>query len=104
MEYTGHPQAFNEGLKMIRRGGRYVVVGQLGSGMMMFQPSLIVTKQVSIFIGRAKAYWKALDFIASHRNYIPFERMISNRYSLDEVNLAIERMKNFEEIKPVIVP
>ena len=107
MEFTGHPQAFNEGLDLIRRGGRYVVVGQLGSGATTFKPSLIVTKQLRIvgsISGRAKGYWKALDFIASHRDAIPFERMISSRYSLDEVNVAMERMKNFEEIKPVIVP
>jgi Zn-dependent alcohol dehydrogenase len=28
--------------------------------------------------------------------------MISGRYKLDDVNLALTRMKNFEEIKPVI--
>src|SRR3954471_3036090 len=28
LEFTGHPQAFNEGLDLIRRGGRYVIVGQ----------------------------------------------------------------------------
>jgi D-arabinose 1-dehydrogenase-like Zn-dependent alcohol dehydrogenase len=105
MEFTGHPQAFNEGLDLIRRGGRYVVVGQLGSGSTTFKPSLIVSKQLRILgslSGRAKAYWKALEFIADHRQAIPFERMISNHYTLDQVNLAMERMKHFEEIKPVI--
>jgi len=104
MEFTGHPQAFNEGLDLIRRGGRYVVVGQLGSGTTTFRPSLIVTKQLRILgsiSGRAKSYWKALEFIAAHRE-IPFELMVSNRYPLDEINRALERMKNFEEIKPVI--
>jgi D-arabinose 1-dehydrogenase-like Zn-dependent alcohol dehydrogenase len=107
MEFTGHPRAFNEGLELIRRGGRYVVVGQLGSGTTTIQPSLIVSKQLRILgslSGRAKAYWKALDFIAVHRSDIPFERMISNHYPLDEVNTAMERMKSYEEIKPVIQP
>jgi D-arabinose 1-dehydrogenase-like Zn-dependent alcohol dehydrogenase len=107
MEFTGHPQAFNEGLDLIRRGGRYVVVGQLGSGTTAIKPSLIVSKQLRILgslSGRAKAYWKALDFIAAHRVDIPFERMISNRYTLDEVNIAMQRMKNYEEVKPVIAP
>ncbi len=105
MEFTGHPQAFNEGLDLIRRGGQYVVVGQLGSGTATIRPSLIVTKQLRILgslSGRAKAYWKALDFIAAHKDAIPFERMISNRYPLHDVNLAMERMKSYEEIKPVI--
>jgi threonine dehydrogenase-like Zn-dependent dehydrogenase len=39
MEFTGHPQAFNEGLDLIRRGGRYVVVGQ-NSAAERRQPNL----------------------------------------------------------------
>jgi threonine dehydrogenase-like Zn-dependent dehydrogenase len=107
MEFTGHPQAFNEGLDLIRRGGRYVVVGQLGSGTTTFRPSLIVSKQLRILgslSGRAKAYWKALEFLSTHKTSIPFERMVSSRYSLAEVNTAMERMRNYEEIKPVIEP
>jgi D-arabinose 1-dehydrogenase-like Zn-dependent alcohol dehydrogenase len=105
MEFTGHPAAFNEGLDLIRRGGRYVVVGQLGTGTATFRPALIVTKQLRILgslSGRAKAYWKALDFISTHRSTLPFERMISNRYPLDQVNTALARMQRYEEIKPVI--
>ena len=105
MEFTGHPNAFNEGLDLIRRGGRYVVVGQLGSGTTAFRPSLIVSKQLRIvgsLSGRAKAYWKALDFLSKHKDNIPFDRMISNHYPLAEVNTAMERMRRYEEIKPVI--
>ena len=107
MEFTGNPGAFNEGLDLIRRGGRYVVVGQLGSGTTTFQPSLIVAKQLRILgslSGRAKAYWKALDFLSKHKHAIPFDRMLSKHYSLAEVNTAMERMRKFEEIKPVIEP
>lgn len=107
MEFTGQPAAFTEGLELIRRGGRYVVVGQLGSGTTTIKPSLIVSKQLRILgslSGRAKAYWKALAFLSKHQHRIPFEHMISNRYSLDDVNTAIERMKRYEEIKPVIRP
>ena len=107
MEFTGHPSAFNEGLDLIRRGGSYVVVGQLGSGTTSIKPSVIVSKQLRILgslSGRAKAYWKALDFIAAHQTEIPFARMISNRYLLHQVNIAMERMKSYQEIKPVIEP
>jgi D-arabinose 1-dehydrogenase-like Zn-dependent alcohol dehydrogenase len=107
MEFTGYPNAFNEGLDLIRRGGRYVVVGQLGSGTTTIKPSLIVSKQLRILgslSGRAKAYWKALEFVSAHQQRFPFDRMISNHYSLDEVNVALLRMKNYEEIKPMIEP
>ena len=105
MEFTGHPDAFGEGLDLARRGARYVVVGQLGQGTTTIKPSLIVAKNLRVlgsFSGQAKAYWKALDFVSKHVGNIPFERMISNRYTLEDVNLALTRMKNFEEIKPII--
>jgi D-arabinose 1-dehydrogenase-like Zn-dependent alcohol dehydrogenase len=107
MEFTGHPDAFSEGLELVRRGGRYVVVGQLGSGTTTIKPALIVTRQLRILgalSGRAKAYWKALAFLSAHQRDIPFERMISNTYSLDDVNTAIQRMKDYQEIKPIIRP
>jgi len=107
MEFTGHPDAFSEGLELLRRGGRYVVVGQLGSGMTTFKPALIVTKQLRILgamSGRAKAYWKALAFLSAHQKAIPFARMLSNVYSLGDVNTAIERMRTYDEIKPIIRP
>ena len=102
-----HPSALNEGLDFIRRGGRYVIVGQLGSGTTTIKPSLIVSKQLRILgslSGRAKAYWKALEFVSTHQQHFPFDRMISTHYSLDEVNVALLRMKNYEEIKPMIEP
>lgn len=105
MEFTGHPQAFAEGLDLARRGARYVVVGQLGQGETTIKPSLIVSKNLRVlgsFSGQAKAYWKALDFVSKHVKDIPFGRMVTNRYKLDDVDLALTRMKSFQEIKPVI--
>jgi D-arabinose 1-dehydrogenase-like Zn-dependent alcohol dehydrogenase len=106
MEFTGHPAAFVEGTDLARRGGSYVVVGQLGQGEVSIKPSVVVAKQLRIlgsFSGQAKAYWKALEFVSLHGKHIPFERMISGRYKLDEVNTALGRMKKLEEIKPVIM-
>jgi len=105
VEFTGHPDAFGEGMDIARRGARYVVVGQLGQGTTTIKPSVIVSKNLRVlgsFSGQAKAYWKALDFLSAHADDIPFSRMISNRYKLDEVNVAMGRMKALEEIKPVI--
>jgi len=105
VEFTGHPDAFGEGMDIARRGARYVVVGQLGQGTTTIKPSVIVSKNLRVlgsFSGQAKAYWKALDFLSAHADDIPFNRMISNRYKLDEVNVAMGRMKALEEIKPVI--
>ncbi|WDR03495.1 zinc-binding dehydrogenase [Devosia algicola] len=45
MEFTGHPAALNEGLDMARRGGRYLVVGQLGEGETSLQTLNIGKKE-----------------------------------------------------------
>ncbi|WP_458095193.1 zinc-binding dehydrogenase [Roseomonas sp. WA12] len=106
MEFTGHPDAFGEGIDLVRKGGRYVTVGQLGAGTTTFSPSTIVKKNIRIigsFSGDAKSYWKALQFASAHIDRIPFERMITGRYTLDEVNTALDRMHRMEEIKPLIV-
>lgn len=106
MEFTGVPAAFNEGLQLARKGARYLVVGQLGEGRTEMQPSMIVKKNITVigsFSGDARSYSLALDFISRHQRTFPFERMITGRYTLDEVNVAMERMKNFQEIKPVIL-
>jgi threonine dehydrogenase-like Zn-dependent dehydrogenase len=106
LEFTGVPAAFVEGLHLARRGARYLVVGQLGEGKTEFQPSLIVKKNITVigsFSGDARSYSLALDFISRHVADFPFEKMITGRYKLDEVNMALERMKNMQEIKPVIL-
>jgi threonine dehydrogenase-like Zn-dependent dehydrogenase len=105
MEFTGVPAAFGEGLQLARRGARYLVVGQLGEGRTEIQPSMIVKKNINVigsFSGDARSYSLALQFIERHQKRFPFEKMITGRYRLNDVNLAMERMKNYLEIKPVI--
>lgn len=106
LEFTGVPSAFVEGLHLARKGARYLIVGQLGEGKTEFQPSLIVKKNITVigsFSGDARSYALALDFISTHLNDFHFEKMITGRYKLDDVNIALERMKNMQEIKPVII-
>ena len=106
-EFSGHPSAFAEGLELVRKGGRYMVVGQLGSGSVQFQPSMITKKNLTVlgsFSGDISHYWKSLQYVYEYQNRLPFERLISNEYALDDINLALQRMQAFEEIKPVLYP
>ncbi|OZI37393.1 alcohol dehydrogenase [Bordetella genomosp. 10] len=105
MEFTGVPAAFAEGLALARKGGRYLVVGQLGEASTTVAPSMIVKKNLQVFgsfSGDARSYSLALQFLEKHQHDFPFHEMITGRYTLDQVNVAMQRMKNFEEVKPVI--
>ena len=66
---------------------------------------MIVKKNINVigsFSGDARSYSLALQFIEKHQKQFPFEKMITGRYKLEDVNLAMERRTGYQEIKPVI--
>ena len=105
IEVSGARTAFLEGFQMLRRGGRYLVIGQLHGETVPFQPSDIVRKHAHI-IGTASAavqhYHRALQFLSHNAERFDWMAMISNRYPLERINEAIVGMQRWEEIKPVI--
>jgi L-iditol 2-dehydrogenase len=106
-ELSGAPYAFAEGLDFLRPGGRYAVVGQLGGPLTPVQAALIVRKQATIFgvqsadIGQ---FWKALEFVRRTGDRLDFEAMLTTRYPLAKINEAIQSMRAFREIKPLVLP
>lgn len=107
MEWSGGRTAFSEGLDMVRRGGRYVVGGQVGPHQVEFQPSVIMKNHLSV-IGSASAdeshYWKALDFLSKAQDDFEWDRMMTGRFGLGQVTAAYRGMQDLSEIKPVIDP
>lgn len=106
-DFSGHPSAFAQGLDLVRSGGRYMVAGQTSKASASFLPSAITLKNVHIqgsLSADISHYHKALSFISQHQRRLPFERMITNRYGLGQVNEAIEQMSKGAEIKPLILP
>ena len=105
IEVSGAKPAFLEGFEMLRRGGRYLVIGQLHGETVPFRPSDIVRKNARI-IGTASAavqhYHRALQFLQHNRERFDWMEMISNHYPLERINEAIDRMRTWEEIKPAI--
>jgi threonine dehydrogenase-like Zn-dependent dehydrogenase len=106
IEASGGTTAFPEGVAMIRRGGRYVIIGQLGAQEVSFAPRFFVEKQLTVMgvlSGATAHYYKALQFLQLNRDRFHFEDMLSNRYRLDQINEAMAAMHAFREIKPVVI-
>lgn len=104
-ELSGNPHAFVEGLELTTRGGRYMVVGQLGKGTVEVQPAMITAKNLSVlgsFSGGVLDYWDALRFFERFAGHFPFEKLITGTYELDTINDALSAMKAEREIKPLI--
>jgi threonine dehydrogenase-like Zn-dependent dehydrogenase len=105
IEVSGNAAAFVEGMDLLARGGRYLVIGTIGNTPVSFAPGQIVFKQARI-IGTQSAgvghYYRALQFLAQTRERFSWQDMISNVYPLDEINIALERMRSYEDIKAAI--
>jgi threonine dehydrogenase-like Zn-dependent dehydrogenase len=105
IELSGARTAFPEGFDMLRRGGRFIVVGQLHPDAVEFRPRDIILKRATV-IGTASAsidhYHRSLLFLERNRDRFDWDAMISNTYPLERINDALERVRRFEEIKAAI--
>jgi L-iditol 2-dehydrogenase len=107
IEASGGPTAFPEGIDIARRGGRYLVIGQVGDYQASIAPRLVVEKQLTllgVMSGDTEHYYKALQFLEHNRDRFSFADTLSSRYRLEQINEGLEAMKGFREIKPLVVP
>jgi L-iditol 2-dehydrogenase len=105
VECSGVLAAFNEGLDMIQKGGRYLVMGQTSTESIPVIPNLIVHKSLTVFgnfSGAIQHFYKALQFVKHKRTKYPFADIVSTKYRLEQINDALANMASGQEIKPVI--
>jgi L-iditol 2-dehydrogenase len=107
VEASGVPVAFREGMDIVRRGGKYLIIGQSSPDEQSIIPGLFMLKHLEV-IGNGSAdishFYKAIQFIKNRRDRYSFGDIVTNHYRLDQANEAIEAMAAGKEIKPVIVP
>jgi threonine dehydrogenase-like Zn-dependent dehydrogenase len=107
VECSGVTAAFEEGMDLIRRGGRYLVVGASERRKAQIDASYINQKQIAL-VGTVSAdvshYYRALQFLADHGDRFDFAALLGNTYGLDQVGDALQAMREAREAKPVIVP
>lgn len=105
IECSGAPIAFNQGLEMVQKGGRFLVLGQTSAATVPVAPGLITGKGLTV-IGSVSAaiphFYKALQFVRTRRHRYPLGALVSGRYSLEQANDALAAMAAGTEIKPVI--
>jgi threonine dehydrogenase-like Zn-dependent dehydrogenase len=92
VEASGVPIALGEGLDIIRRGDRYLVIGQTTpQGIIKMSSASVVWKNLEI-IGQCSAdinhYCKALQIIKNNRERFNFGDIITHKYSLKDINIA----------------
>ncbi|ALV39916.1 hypothetical protein AU252_01020 [Pseudarthrobacter sulfonivorans] len=105
VQASGMSAAFTEGVEMIANGGYYLIIGQGHDAPVIFDPSVLTSRNISIGGVRAAGAehtWRAMEFLNRHKSTFNWDSMITSFQSLDHINEAFDRMRSWEEIKPAI--
>ena len=109
IEATGVPSAIQEGMEMTREGGTYTIVGQYtDAGDLSINPHLHINKKHLTIRGSWGSdfshFHLAVKLVEKFAEKIPFEKIITREYSLDEVNEALEDVEQLRVMKALIKP
>jgi threonine dehydrogenase-like Zn-dependent dehydrogenase len=103
-ECAGVPAAVPEGLEMARINGSCLIAGHYGdAGTVPINPHVINKKQISIkgvWSASNKHFLRGLTLLGR----IPVEKLVTHRFTLDQINDALIAAERQEVLKAVIVP
>ena len=108
VELVGHPAAFEEGLRMLATGGRYVEIGNISPGRTCaLDPSqlTVFSRTVhGVVLYTTDALMRGLDFLARALDRYPFEAMNSISFPLERIDEAFAAAERQDVIRASIVP
>lgn len=108
IECVGIPQAVAEGVHFCRDGGRYLVLGQYANaGEILFNPHIVTRKQLQITGSwgfEPRHVDQALRLLELTHWQDQFAAQITHRFRLDQVNQAMDTVRNWQSGKAVLIP
>jgi threonine dehydrogenase-like Zn-dependent dehydrogenase len=91
-DFVGFPQVIPEGIEMLRSGGAYLEIGTISRGAKIeLEPAQLVWGAKRIIGVIQYDPWvipRALDFLVRNRSRWPFEKLVSHKYPLAEIDRA----------------
>ncbi len=91
-DFVGFPQVIPEGIEMLGPGGTYLEIGTISRGAKIeLEPAQLVwgaKKIVGVIMYDPWVIPRALDFLVRNRTRFAFDRLISNKYPLENINEA----------------
>lgn len=108
IECSGNAAALEEGMELLRRNGRYLLVGTwAGAKMVPISPFHIVQNALKI-IGSTYAspgsYYKATKLVRANWKQFPLVECVTHKYELVDAQKALEAVTAGEVVKAVIYP
>jgi threonine dehydrogenase-like Zn-dependent dehydrogenase len=94
VEVAGVPRVVQEGIDMLRVGGRYLMMGNIvPNASAEIVPHNAVRQPKTLLGVLSYDAWvipRALDWLVRARERFPFDRLLAARYPLEEINRAFE--------------
>lgn len=106
-ELAGAPGVMSEGVQMMARNSRYVMLGTLGGAPQPVSVSTIVTRGIQVIgsmSGEIGDYHTAMLFLDRYQDRFDWNRMFGKTYGLEDLAEAMASMRRMDEIKPIIRP
>lgn len=106
MEAAGRPEAVPVGLRCLRKGGRYIELGNVFPGATFsYDASDIIFRWLTIKgvhnYDTRHLEW-GVDFLQRNQGVYPFGDIVTHRFTLDEINPALEMAHSGKAIRVAI--
>ena len=112
VELVGLASLLPEGIEMLQNGGTFLEIGLFFRGQVVpFDPSTLVLtgkRIVGSVMYRPMVMATLLDFLVRKHRQLPFEKMVSHKFPLADINNALEQAewdsRQTEVTRAVLVP
>jgi L-iditol 2-dehydrogenase len=107
-EAAGVTGAFSEGIQMVRDKGTFIELGHFTDrGSEPVNPFLLCSKNIyllGVYGGLPPDFLWAKRLLEQYHSQIPFEKIVTHKFRLEETGSALKAMRSMESMKTVIVP
>lgn len=108
IEVAGVPDAFAEGIHLLRDTGEYLVIGNVTPGHTTeFDPGLMTRKSLTVTtLMRAdpEALHKSLLFLENNLDQYPFEKLLDDEFALVDIDEALTKASHHDGIRTSVLP
>jgi threonine dehydrogenase-like Zn-dependent dehydrogenase len=109
VETVGQPDVVKVGLEMLRRGGTYLETGNFAdTGTVELNIHRHIAAKNVLIYGNTNhphdGYYRAMEMMQRYEKTFPFDKLITQRFGLEDAQQALEKSFEPDALKVVFVP
>lgn len=108
IEAAGPPQAWLDGLEIVRFDGRFVYCGQFTDhGTVQINPHVLQRTHAQVLASSGSTvadFVRGVEMVAKHQGQYPWARLFDRVFGLDQLNEGMEAVRRGDVLKAVVRP